>query len=63
MDGFKTFETMRMPTKIKTILPGEDYTLEIKYSDMTVNSIEETDFFNLEPPEGIQVENLNSHMF
>ncbi|MBE9502815.1 MAG: DUF4292 domain-containing protein [Proteobacteria bacterium] len=63
MDGFKTFETMRRPTKIKIILPGESYTLEVKYLDMIFNSIVGTDFFNLEPPEGILVENLNNHMF
>ena len=63
LDGFKTFETMRRPTKIKTILPEENYTLEVTYSDMTINNIEGTGFFELEPPEGISVENLNSHMF
>lgn len=62
MDKFKAYDSVKIPTAIKTVLPQEHYILDIRYSDLIINSIEETDFFNLEPPDGISVENLSGHM-
>ena len=63
MDEYENFDGERVPTIIKIVLPAENYELEVNYSQINLNTIEETSYFALNPPEGVIIENLNGHMF
>ncbi|MBE9535899.1 MAG: DUF4292 domain-containing protein [Proteobacteria bacterium] len=63
MGKYKTFDNIRLPTKIKTSLPLENYKMETNYSEISPNSIFPGELFALQPPEGVEIENLDSLNF
>jgi len=50
---------VRLPMKIKTLLPLENYRMEVKYSDVNINGPLGPELFVLNPPEGVTVEALD----
>jgi len=63
MREYKAFDDVRLPTRIKTSLPLENYTMEINYSELTPNSVLPGEVFALQPPEGVEVERLETLNF
>lgn len=60
MNKYKEVGEKRLPMKIKADLYLENYTMEISYSEISVNGPLEVGAFTLKPPKGVIVEGLDS---
>lgn len=63
MGKYKVFDNLRLPTRIKTSLPLESYTMEVSYSNLSPNSILPGELFVVKPPQGVEIEELESLNF
>jgi len=59
MERYEAFDDARLPAKIGISLPLENYKMEIKYSEITPNSVLPEELFALMPPEGVEIEQLD----
>lgn len=63
LEDYRDAGGIRMPARIKTSLPLENYTMDVRYTEMSVNGFAEESLFALQPPEGVTAENLDNLIF
>lgn len=63
MDNYKKVKGIDFPASIDLAIPIENYEMKIRYMDITLNDYTGINAFQLSPPEGTVIENLDSLNF